>query len=134
MKYNVALSVLVVLGALALGGSYLKTSRDRQAALTLRANVSALNLQQLAISRRECDPGQLVTHSAAYCAEIARALDAMPLQAVDMRVRPPLIPERISPPPATLRKVTIVTPSVPKPVSPAVPPEVFRITAHSLTD
>lgn len=131
MKYNIALTLLVTLGAIALGGSYLKTSRDRQVALALRASVSALSLQQLSVGRRECDwPGEHAPHSAAYCSEIARALDTMSLQAVDMDAwerakHQMIVPAAIPLARLRLEKVAVVPPPAPKPVSPFVPPPIL---------
>jgi hypothetical protein len=55
----------------------------------LRTTVATLTPQQLAIESRYCDPafwsGEHVNRGADYCAEVSRALDDQPLQAVAIR-------------------------------------------------
>jgi hypothetical protein len=96
-KLTVVMVVLAaILGALFLGDGYLKTRRVERAASTMRASLSAMSIQELAGRVRECDPptgsDQPIIHDAAYCAEVMRAIEDRPLQAVEIKPSAPLIP------------------------------------------
>ena len=63
-----------------------------------RAAVSALSIQQLAVSIADCDAqrpqGARPLHDAAYCEEVRRRLDTEPLQSVEIAARIPPRPTR----------------------------------------
>jgi hypothetical protein len=92
MKYTVAMSVLAALAILVVGAGEVQTRRAAQHTLMLRTTVSMLSLQQLAVDLRECDPprwpGEHLNRDTAFCTEVTRALDAQPLQAVEIRREP----------------------------------------------
>jgi len=83
-------AVLAVLGALFIGDGYLKSRRIEQTTSTVRASLSAMSIQELAGRVRDCDPpagsDQRAIHDAAYCAEVMRAIEDRPLQAVKIKV------------------------------------------------
>jgi hypothetical protein len=85
----VAVALLAILGALFLGDGYVKTRRIEETSSTLRAHLAAMSIQELAGRVRECDPpigsDQRVTRDAAYCAEVMRAIEDRPLQAVEIK-------------------------------------------------
>lgn len=94
MQYLAVIGI-VLLGGFVIGDGYVKTKHADQSTSTLRATVSAMSIQQLAVALRDCDPppgsSQPRNHDTAYCAEVMRVIEDRPLQAVDT--------ERPSPPP-----------------------------------
>ncbi len=89
MKYKAAAIVLlVIIGAVVIGDGFLKTRHIEQNTSKLKAAVSALSIQQLAVSIADCDaerpPGERRLHDAAFCEEVRRRLDTEPLQSVDI--------------------------------------------------
>jgi len=82
-------ALLAILGALFIGDGYLKTRRVEQTTSTLRASLAAMSIQELAGRVRDCDPpvgsDQRVTRDPAYCAEVMRAIEDRPLQAVEIK-------------------------------------------------
>jgi len=92
MKYTPIMIILAILAAIVIGDGYRHSRRASQKTQSLQASVSAMSIQQLAQSSQECDsassPGEPTKHSAAYCAEVWRAIEDQPLQAVEMRRSP----------------------------------------------
>jgi len=88
MKYKAATMVLVILSAVVIGDAFLKSRHVEQNTSKLRAAVSALSIQQLAVAVANCDAehrqGERPAHTAAYCEEVRRRLDTEPLQSVEM--------------------------------------------------
>ena len=88
IKYQVMVAAVVVLALIVIGDGYLRTRRADQNTSVLKSRVSAMSIQQLARASEECDsaqsPGGEVKHEAAYCAEVFRAIEAEPLQIVEM--------------------------------------------------
>jgi hypothetical protein len=100
LQYRVAIIVSVVLGAAIVADGIVRTSRARLHVSTVKTNVSTMSQRQLAAGVRECDAqgsGERTKHDADFCAEVARALDAEPLQIVQM-------PQTISMPDPHLHK------------------------------
>jgi hypothetical protein len=98
MRFTVVMVVLLaIFGALFLGDGYLKTRRIDQTASAVRASLSAMSIQELARRVRECDPptgsDQRVIHDTAYCAEVMRAIEDRPLQAVEVKPSAPFNPD-----------------------------------------
>ena len=92
----VMVALLAILGTLFLGDGYLKTRRVEQTTSTVRASLAAMSIQELAGRVRECDPpagsDQRTIHDAAYCAEVMRAIEDRPLQAVEIKTSAPRLP------------------------------------------
>ena len=88
MKYKAAIALLVILSAVVIGDGFLKSRHVEQNTSKLRAAVSALSIQQLAVSIVDCDAqrpqGERPVHDAAYCEEVRRRLDTEPLQSVEI--------------------------------------------------
>jgi len=100
MKYHAAMMSSVLAAALLIGGAFVQTRHSEQKDLALRANLSALSIQQLTAHFWECQPqspGEPYKRDAAYCAEVNRAMESRstevpPLQLVDIyRYAPPMI-------------------------------------------
>lgn len=89
MKYNIAMIVLVLLGAVVVAHSYIQSNRAEQKILAVRAHVSAMSPQKLAAGIAECDPvrspGERQRQNSTFCNEIRRALDEQRLELVDVR-------------------------------------------------
>jgi len=89
MKYkSAAIAVLAILSVVVIGDGFLKSKHVEQNASKLRAAVSALSAQQLAVSIADCDAdhrqGERRAHNAAFCEEVRRRLDTEPLQSVEI--------------------------------------------------
>jgi hypothetical protein len=88
MKYTIPTVVLMILAALWAGQGYLKTRRVEQHAVSLRAQLSAMSIQELSRLSEKCDRSMgghpSVGHDADYCAEVWREIEARPLQSVEM--------------------------------------------------
>jgi hypothetical protein len=115
MQYNIAMIVLVMLGAVVIADGNIQSKHVEQNRLSLRATVLAMSPQQLASSIADCDPvrpaGEHVRHNSTFCTEVNRALDEQRLQIVD--VRPLSIYLPLSLPPLRLRKPAIVPLALP---------------------
>ena len=88
MKYKAAIGLLVILSAVVIGDGFLRSRHVEQKTSKLREAVSALSIQQLAVSIADCDAqrpqGGRPLHDAAYCEEVRRRLDTEPLQSVEI--------------------------------------------------
>ena len=95
MKYTQATLVLLVLGVMVVGAGELhkrSTARDR---LALRSMLATLNVQQLARRAEPCQPSNphipwtaweaaKILPDPVYCAEVMRAVNAQPMQVVEI--------------------------------------------------
>jgi hypothetical protein len=110
MKYNIAMIVLVLLGAVLIADGYIRSNHNKKNVLAVRATVSAMSPQKLAAGIADCDPvraaGEKPRQSSALCAELNRVLDEQRLQIVDVHPFVPYLPSSL--PPLRLRKVEIV--------------------------
>ena len=95
MKYKVvAVIVLLVLAALAIGDGYLRTRRAERRILTMKSQVSGMSIQQLARAEAECDSapaarvpptrGPATWRDGEFCEEVARAIEAEPMHIVNV--------------------------------------------------
>ena len=126
MKYNIAMIVLVLFGAVVITDGYIQSNRDKHKLLLIRATVSAMSPQKLAAGISNCDPvraaGEKLRQRSVLCAEINRALDEQRLQIVDVHPFVPYLP--LSLPPLRLRMPEIVPP---RPTDLTSPVEVFDL-------
>ena len=86
-RYTIAVVVLAVLVAVALGDAYFKTRRTERNTLSVKSSLSTMSIQELSGRSKECDesragrePGK---HDSDYCAAVWREIEARPLQIVD---------------------------------------------------
>jgi hypothetical protein len=141
MKYQVATIASVIVGALLIVATCVQTRYTNQKTLALRANLSALSIDQLTARFWECQPhspGESYKRDAPYCAEVnnimtTRASEVVPLQVVSIQSEPPelmdlplqqLLQRSV---PSLKRRITI--PAPPTPVELPTEPPVFPSTA-----
>jgi hypothetical protein len=86
-KYTVAVVVLAVLVAVAMGDAYFKTRRTERNAASQRSSLSTMSIQDLSGRSKKCDelrasrePGK---HDSDYCVAVWREIEARPLQIVE---------------------------------------------------
>jgi hypothetical protein len=86
-KYTIAMVVLALLVAVAIGDAYLKTKRTERNAVSQRSSLSTMSIQELSGRSKECDearagrePGK---HDSDYCIAVWREIEARPLQIVE---------------------------------------------------
>jgi hypothetical protein len=116
MKYDIAIIASILMVTVLIGVSYLDSERTDQHVVTVRATVSSLSVQQLAPEVRACDRfrGRYRSREPriVYCAEVTRAMDSQPLQAVvirrDFRVPAPHLQRPM------LQKITLPVSEEPK--------------------
>ena len=96
-NYAIAVVVLAVLVAVALGDAYFKTRRTERNTASQRSSLSTMSIQELSGRSKECDesragrePG---TRDSDYCVAVWREIEARPLQIVDPS-RPTSVPHR----------------------------------------
>jgi hypothetical protein len=80
---------VAIVAAIFMGDGYLRTRRADQHTSVLKSKVSAMSIQELARASAECDseksPDVQAKQDAGYCAEVFRAIEAEPLQIVEMK-------------------------------------------------
>jgi hypothetical protein len=116
MKYNVAIIVFVLLGAIVVTDGYIKSRHVEQKVLSVRANVPAMTPQHLASSIAECDPvwpmHEAPIQKSTFCTEVNRTLNEQRLQIVNVPPVPTLfLPQSVRP--LRLLKLPIVQPAHP---------------------
>jgi hypothetical protein len=86
-KYTIAVVVLAVLVAVAMGDAYFKTRRTERNAASQRSSLSTMSIQDLSGRSKECDesragrePGK---RDSDYCVAVWREIEARPLQIVE---------------------------------------------------
>lgn len=85
MKFRAVAAVSLILGASLIVDGYLNSRRAEHRIAVRTTTLKAMNIQELAARVRECDPPEGTAPSnrdADYCAEVMRAIEAQPLQAV----------------------------------------------------
>jgi hypothetical protein len=85
-KYAIAVAVLAVLAAGAIGDAYFKTRRTERNALSERSSLAAMSIQELSARSKECDESRTGRESgkgAGYCTAVWREIEARPLQIVE---------------------------------------------------
>jgi hypothetical protein len=99
MKYTVMTIVLVIAGTLVLAQSELAARRERQHSLVLqqhalkvRRELAGLGVEELIRRSHNCEDlkasAEPPNYDAIYCAEVARAIDAIPLRLAPVRPSP----------------------------------------------
>jgi hypothetical protein len=85
--YTIAMVVLAVLVAVAIGDAYIKTRRTERNTASQRSSLSTMSIQELSGHSKECDelrvgrePGR---RDSDYCIAVWREIEARPLQIVD---------------------------------------------------
>jgi hypothetical protein len=86
-KYTIAVVVLAVLVAVALGDAYFKTRRTEKNAANRRSSLSSMSIQELSRRSKECDEsraaGEAGKGDSDYCNTVWREIEARPLQIVE---------------------------------------------------
>jgi hypothetical protein len=91
LKYKVmAVIALLALAVLAIGDGYLRTRRAERSVSAMKSRVSGMSIQQLARAEADCDSWQparapMQRRDGEFCEEVARAIEAEPLQIVGPR-------------------------------------------------
>ena len=85
-KYSIAVVVVAVLVAAALGDAYFKTRRAEQNTGSVKSSLSTMSIQELSGRSKECDElragGESGKHDSDYCIAVWREIEARPLQIV----------------------------------------------------
>jgi hypothetical protein len=117
MKYDIAVISSILSAAILIGAGYVDSERTARNAVTIRAAVSTLSIQQLAPEIAACDSFRGSRKSRdpqmVYCAEVIRAMDTQPLQAVVIRPFEMIIPAPALPRPK-LQKFPAPVPEKPE--------------------
>lgn len=96
-KYIIAVIVLAVLVAVAIGDAYFKTKRTERNTVTLKSSIATMSIQELSGRSKECDESRAARESGKgdsdYCTAVWREIEARPLQIVDPS-RPTSAPPR----------------------------------------
>ncbi len=85
IRFRAVAAVSLVLCAILIGNGFLNSRRVEHRAAARTTTLRAMNIQQLAARMRECDPpdgSAPINRDADFCAEVMRAIEAQPLQAV----------------------------------------------------
>jgi hypothetical protein len=87
-KYTtIAMVVLAVLVAVAIGDAYFKTRHTERKALSQRSSLSTMSIQELSRRSKECDESRAAREpgkpDSDYCTAVWREIEARPLQIVE---------------------------------------------------
>jgi hypothetical protein len=86
-KYAIAVVVLAVLVAIAIGDAYFKSRRTERNAASQRSSLSTMSIQELSGRSKECDESRAAREpgkpDSDYCIAVWREIEARPLQIVD---------------------------------------------------
>ena len=86
-KYTIAMVVLAVLVAVAIGDAYFKTRRTERRAASQKSSLSTMSIQELSGRSKECDESRTAREpgkrDSDYCTAVWREIEARPLQIVE---------------------------------------------------
>jgi hypothetical protein len=86
-RYTIAVVVLAVLVAFAIGDAYFKTRHTERNTLSVKSSLSTMSIQELSARSKECDESRAGResgkHDSDYCTAVWREIEARPLQIVD---------------------------------------------------